>query len=148
MQHAFEEGVLFPRRIQFDSGMVRDHSEGKMRPDLVRDGPMLLRWIKHLTRGAKHYSPRNWMLASGPEEYDRALESVDRHYTIWYTWMRYGVNIEDAEHPTTTPLQEDHAAAVFFNINLAEHIKEKQHQNEQTVSPTTETTGPTHCEHG
>jgi hypothetical protein len=61
------------------------------------------------------------MKATGQEEYDRFLESADRHYEIWYTWRRYGINIEDVDNPTTEPLKEDHAAAVFFNINGAEY---------------------------
>ena len=115
------------KREQFESGMHRDTTEGKSRPDLVRDGPMYLRWISLLTKGAVKYAARNWMLASGEQEYARFLESVDRHYNIWFTWMKYGVNIEDAANPTTQPLQEDHAAAVFFNINGAEYVKERRH---------------------
>jgi hypothetical protein len=113
------------KREEFTGGMVRDTAEGKQRPDLVRDGPMFLRWVRHLTKGAIKYKPRNWMLAIGDVEYERFLESTDRHFNIWYTWMRYGINIEDAEHPTNEPLKEDHAAAVFFNINGTEYVREK-----------------------
>jgi hypothetical protein len=109
-------------RKQFNSGMVRDTAEGKLRPDLVRDGPMFLRWVRLLTNGAVKYVARNWMKATGQAEYDRFLESADRHYTIWYTWMRYRINIEDDKNPTTEPLKEDHAAATIFNINGAEYV--------------------------
>jgi hypothetical protein len=105
--------------------MVRDTTEGKLRPDLVRDGPMFLRWIIHLTKGAVKYDPRNWMLATGQAEYDRFMESADRHFNIWYTWRQYGINIEDPYNPSTEPLQEDHAAAVMFNINGAEYVQER-----------------------
>jgi hypothetical protein len=112
-------------RVGMASGMVRDATTGKSRPDLVRDGPMLQRWVAHLTKGAQKYEARNWMKASGQEEYLRFMESADRHYNIWYTWMFYGVNIEDPANPTHEPLAEDHAAAVFFNINGAEYVQER-----------------------
>lgn len=112
-------------RAEFSSGMVRDVTTGKSRPDLVRDGPMLQRWVTHLTNGAKKYAARNWMKASGREEYERFLESADRHFNIWITWSLYGVNIEDPDHPTNEALKEDHAAAVIFNINGAEYVKSK-----------------------
>lgn len=112
-------------REEFSGGMVRDTAAGKLRPDLVRDGPMLLRWIKHLTAGAVKYAARNWMLGCGQAEYDRALESSDRHFNIWMTWRKDGINIEDPYNPTTEPLKEDHAAAVFFNINQVEYLKTK-----------------------
>jgi len=113
------------KREEFASGMVRDTASDKMRPDLVKDGPMYIRWIMHLTRGAIKYKARNWMQASGQEEYNRFLESADRHFTIWFMWRMYGINIEDPNHPTTEPLKEDHASAVYFNINGAEYVKEK-----------------------
>jgi hypothetical protein len=111
-------------REQFAGGMQRDTTAGKSRPDLVRDGPMLLRWVAHLTKGAVKYVARNWMRAKGEEEYSRFLESADRHYTIWYTWRKYGINIEEANNPTTLPLTEDHAAALFFNVNGVEYLQE------------------------
>lgn len=112
-------------RKEFSSGMVRDTTTGKSRPDLVRDGPMLLRWIALLTNGAAKYAAKNWMKAEGQEEYQRFLESADRHYTIYITYRMYGINIEDPLHPSFDPLVEDHAAAVFFNINGAEYVRAK-----------------------
>lgn len=112
-------------RKQFASGMVRDTAEGKMRPDLVKDGPMFLRWVMLMTRGAIKYAARNWMQATGQEEYDRFLESAERHYTIWYTWRKYGINIENPDHPTREPLTEDHAAALYFNVNGVEYVNAK-----------------------
>lgn len=116
-------------RMEFSSGMVRDMTEGKARPDLVRDGPMLQRWVLHLTKGARKYAAKNWMLAAGKEEYDRFIESADRHFNIWITWELYGINIEDPDNPSSKPLAEDHAAAVFFNINGAEYVKEQMSTN-------------------
>ena len=96
-------------RQQFDSGMVRDTTEGKADFSLVYDGPMLKRWAVHLTKGAEKYAPRNWMLARGLSEYLRFKASAARHF---FQWM-----IGDRD--------EDHASAVFFNINGAEYVKEQ-----------------------
>jgi hypothetical protein len=93
-------------RMEFDSGMVRDTTEGKVRYDLVYDGPMLVRWATHLTLGAEKYDARNWMLASGEAEYERFKESAARHFAQWYYGHR----------------DEDHAAATVFNINGAEYV--------------------------
>lgn len=98
-------------RKQFESGMMRDTSEGKTNYLSVRFGPMLRRWAEHLTKGrAKYPDPEpgrpNWTLADGIEEYLRAKESAARHFEQWLAGDR----------------DEDHAAAVFFNINLAEYV--------------------------
>lgn len=111
-------------RAQFESGMVRDVTTGKMRPDLAYAGPMFWRWVKQLMLGAVKYGFGNWLKASGPEELDRFLESANRHFLIWYFWRKFGINMEDMDHPTTKPLTEDHAAAVFFNINGTEYVQE------------------------
>lgn len=101
-------------REQFAGGMVRDTTEGKINWALTADGPMLKRWAIHLTNGAKKYAVRNWMLAKGKVEYDRAKESAFRHFMQWYLDER----------------DEDHGAAVIFNINEAEYIREKGTHNE------------------
>lgn len=89
------------KRQQFDSGMQRDTQEGKTLWHLVADGPMLRRWAEHLTAGSHKYTPRNWMLASGNEEYERFRASAWRHF------MQLMLGDTD----------EDHAAALFFNVN-------------------------------
>ncbi len=94
-------------RKQFASGMVRDTAANKTLFTLILDGPMFKRWAKHLTLGAIKYAKRNWMQANGPEELERFRESAFRHFIQWY----------DGE------VDEDHAAAVFFNINGAEYVK-------------------------
>lgn len=94
-------------RREFDSGMVRDTTEGKTMWHLVADGPMLRRWAELLTRGAVKYAVRNWMKANSEEELERARESAFRHFIQWYMG-------ED---------DEDHGAAVFFNINEVEYVK-------------------------
>lgn len=98
------------QRQEFESGMVRDVATDKIDYSLVLDGPMFERWAVHLTKGAKKYSARNWMLAAGQEEYDRFRQSALRHFLQWYR----------------SETDEDHAAAVYFNINGAEYVKEKR----------------------
>ncbi len=97
-------------RKTFDSGMVRDVTTDKIDFSLAMDGPMFERLAIHLTKGAKKYAKRNWMQAAGPEEMDRFRESALRHFI---QWMRGDVD-------------EDHAAAVLFNINGYEYTKGKQ----------------------
>lgn len=94
-------------REEFESGMVRDVQDDKTLYSLIFSGPMLERWAEHLTKGAKKYGPNNWLLASGEAELDRFRESAVRHFV---QWLRGDVD-------------EDHAAAVFFNINGAEYVK-------------------------
>lgn len=93
----------------FTSGMQRDTSEGKINYSLVYDGPMLTRWAALLTRGAIKYLVRNWMKGDGQEEFNRARESAARHFA---QWMQGDTD-------------EDHAAAVYFNINAAEYYAER-----------------------
>lgn len=98
-------------RQEFAGGMVRDTTEGKTNFLNVRFGPMLRRWAEHLTKGRDKYPDPtpgvpNWTLASGVEEYLRAKESAARHFEQWLAGDR----------------DEDHAAGVFFNINLAEYV--------------------------
>lgn len=94
-------------RQEFDSGMVRDTEEGKTDYALITDGPMFERWAVHLTKGAVKYAARNWMKASSVAELVRFRASAFRHFMQWFfgAW------------------DEDHAAAVYFNINGAEYVK-------------------------
>lgn len=96
-------------RQQFASGMVRDVTEGKVDYTLCLDGPMFKRLGAHLTKGAKKYAKRNWMQANGTKELERFRESALRHFLQWL----------DGD------IDEDHAAAVFFNINGAEYVKQR-----------------------
>lgn len=97
------------KREEFAGGMVRDTADGKTNYLLTRDGPMYKRWAVHLTKGANKYAARNWMLAEGASELERAKESATRHFD---QWLRGETD-------------EDHAAAIFFNINEVEYIKWK-----------------------
>lgn len=87
--------------------MVRDTTSEKTDYSLVLDGPMFERWAKHLTAGARKYDKRNWMKAQGQEELDRFRESAVRHFIMWYQGLT----------------DEDHAAAVLFNVNGAEYVR-------------------------
>lgn len=97
-------------RLQFDSGMVRDTAKGKIDYSLAVDGPMFIRWAIHLSKAAEgKYEKRNWMKATGQAEIARFRESAFRHFMQWYNGE----------------VDEDHAAAVYFNINGAEYVKER-----------------------
>jgi len=97
-------------RQQFSTGMKRDTTEGKARFDLVFDGPLLQRLAEHLTKGAVKYEPRNWMKAATDEEYDRFRQSACRHFI---QYMRGDTD-------------EDHFAAVVFNLNGMEYVRDRQ----------------------
>lgn len=88
--------------------MVRDIQEGKPRYDLVYL-PMLKRWAELMGRGAEKYGERNWEKAEGQEELNRFKASAFRHFMQW---------IEGE-------IDEDHGAAVFFNIAGAEMVRNK-----------------------
>ncbi len=102
-------------RESFDSGMVRDTEEGKIDYTRVLAGPMFERWAIHLQKAAesKYEDVRpgmaNWELADGEAEYHRFRKSALRHLL---QWLRGETD-------------EDHAAAVMFNLNGSEYVKEK-----------------------
>lgn len=62
-----------------------------------------------MERGMAKYGYRNWELANSEEEMIRFKGSAFRHFIQWF---------EGEE-------DEDHAAAVFFNIQAYEFTKEK-----------------------
>jgi hypothetical protein len=76
---------------------------------------MLARWAEHLTKGAIKYDDRNWMQAASVAELERFRTSAARHFVQW-------MNGE---------VDEDHAAAVFFNINGAEYVLRRIHAIEE-----------------
>ena len=98
------------KREQFESGMVRDTTEGKVDYTLVLDGPLFQRLAEHLMKGAKKYNKRNWMKACGEAELARFKESAFRHFLQWYRG----------------DTDEDHFSATVFNLNGYEYVKEKQ----------------------
>lgn len=103
------------KRQDYESGMRRDVQEGKARFDLllVEDQPyeeqFLTRIAQLLERGATKYGERNWQLANSEEELNRFRASGMRHMVQW----------------ATGELDEDHAAAVVFNLMAYEYTKWK-----------------------
>ena len=102
------------KRVTYASGSLRDPEEGKIRWSRITFGPMMRRWAQHLTTAmAKYPDPvpgvPNFTLIKTAEELARYKESAFRHFMDWF---------EGKEN-------EDHAAAVFFNINGVEIIKDK-----------------------
>jgi len=97
----------------YDSGMVRDTEQGKPRFDLLLplDVPFpnqfLTRCAELLERGARKYGERNWEKGKGDKELARAISSAIRHLVQW----------------ASGETDEDHAAAVVFNLLQAETLK-------------------------
>lgn len=96
-------------RQDYNSGMRRDLQTGKARYDLCYQ-PLIKRWAELMTRCAEKYGANNWQLANSVEELERFRSSAYRHFFQW-------VNGEDTE--------EDHAAAVLFNIAAAEYLMKR-----------------------
>lgn len=100
------------KRAEYKTGMVRDTTEGKARFDLLLpwgvpyNEQMLTRWAALMARGAVKYEDRNWEKARTDEELRRFMSSAFRHFMQWQAG-------ED---------DEDHAAAVLFNIMGAEFV--------------------------
>ncbi len=95
-------------RAKFVGGMERDTEAGKPRYDLCWK-PLYKRWAEAMGRGAEKYKENNWKLAIGEAERSRFKSSAERHLMQW-------LNDEN---------DEDHAAAVIFNLAGAEYIKSK-----------------------
>lgn len=95
-------------RQEYNSGMRRDTQDGKPDYTLLPE-PMLTRWADHMTKGAVKYGRHNWQLADSEEELERFKSSAMRHMIQWLRGDR----------------DEDHAAAVMFNLSAAEHVKNK-----------------------
>lgn len=142
-------------RTQFASGMMRDTATGKSRPDLAFDGPLVWtlwdgtsdeslmrcaqmffeessevnaaavvhqlvhregglrvlvgRYTALMMRGAVKYAEQNWMLAEGTSELQRFRISFCRHL----------------EQYIFGDVDEDHAAAVMFNMNGYLYVSKK-----------------------
>lgn len=107
------------QRRHFMSGMVRDVQDDKPRFDLIRpkDVPygeqMLTRLAKLMARGADKYAERNWELAETQHELDAFIASGLRHAEQW----------------ACGETDEDHAAAVMFNVIGAELVRYKMRRD-------------------
>lgn len=104
---------------QFSTWMLRDTNEGKARFDLLLplgipyQEQMMTRFANLLARWAIKYKERNWEVAETQEELNRFKESAARHFNQRICWE----------------IDEDHAAAVWFNIMGAEMVKYKITKN-------------------
>lgn len=100
-------------RAAFANGGVRDTESGKPRFDLIRPqtvpyaDQMLSRFAALMSRGAEKYAARNWERFSDSEALERARSSAARHFEQWFNGEQ----------------DEDHAAAVYFNIMAVEYVK-------------------------
>ncbi len=97
-------------RTDYGTGMIRETDAGRPRFDLLLPETvpyreqLLTRCAELMERGRQKYAARNWEKARTPAELDRMKASAFRHFIQWMTG-------ED---------DEDHAAAVIFNILAAE----------------------------
>jgi hypothetical protein len=97
------------KRENFNTGAVRDTSDGKPRPDLI--SPFFLKRLGiHMGKGAKKYSAHNW--AKGIPN-SRCYESCMRHL------MQFAMGDRT----------EDHLAAAAFNIMAMIHNEEVSADN-------------------
>jgi hypothetical protein len=95
------------KRVEYPSGMKREVADDK--PDYTLCHlPMLKRWAEIMTRGKAKYGKDNWKRACSQEELDRFKASAFRHFVQWLSGEK----------------DEDHAAAVIFNLAAAEYVQE------------------------
>lgn len=103
------------KRIKYKSGMVRDLQDGKpdfflcMPEGMPYEEQLLTRWASLMERGIQKYGYRNWEKATG-EEMVRFKASAFRHL------------IQALAGET----DEDHFAAVLFNLNAVVYLEWKQ----------------------
>lgn len=98
-------------------GMVRDSETGKSDYTLLLDGPLFQRWVELLDRGAVKYGAHNWTKAVHSADLEKRKETTERFrrsaFRHFMQWMR-------------GDRDEDHAAAVVFNLNGAEAMYETE----------------------
>lgn len=102
-------------RVIYTSGMVREPQGLRPRIDLLipegvpYEHQFLVRCGMLMARGALKYAERNWEQAKTQEDLERFKASAARHFFQWLTGE----------------VEEDHAAAVTFNVMAAEAVKYK-----------------------
>ena len=104
-------------RQTYSTGMVREPETGKPRFDLCvplgipYEDQLLTRFAVQMAAGGTggKYEDRNWEKAKTQEELDRYKSSAYRHFMQWLTGET----------------DEDHAAALMFNLMAAETVKWK-----------------------
>lgn len=106
------------KRIDYPSGMRRDIQEGKpdfaliMAEELPYEEQLLTRWAALMQRGAEKYGERNWEKANSKDELRRFWKSAFRHF------IQAMCGLTD----------EDHFAAVLFNLNAIVFLQWKMRQ--------------------
>jgi hypothetical protein len=100
-------------RASYGNGGVRDTQAGKPRFDLLLplnvpySAQLLTRWAALMGRGAEKYEDRNWEQFADEEALERAKSSAIRHL----------MQLVNGER------DEDHAAAVLFNVMVYEYVR-------------------------
>lgn len=104
-------------RQEFSTGMKRDVQTDKPRYDLIGSGWNLIkRWAELVGRGAIKYGELNFEKAATEEEMNRFKSSAMRHMVQWQMGET----------------DEDHAAAVCFNIAGYEMVMQKMRNTKLT----------------
>jgi hypothetical protein len=112
-------------RAAFGNGGVRDTQEGKPRFDLIfpknvpYEHQLITRLAALMARGAEKYADRNWEQFSDIPARERAIASALRHIVQW-------ANGEE---------DEDHGAAVVFNIMAADYVDGVLARNWKALEP-------------
>lgn len=102
-------------RDQFSNGAVREPQTGRPRFDLLMpvgvpfDQQFLTRLGRHMAGSLAKYPERNWEQFCDQAALDRCRASAFRHLVQWMAGET----------------DEDHAAAVVFNLMAAEHAAAK-----------------------
>jgi hypothetical protein len=92
--------------VTLESGMVRSDDTGKPDYTLI-DLELLERWAVHMTAAAGAKGRNNWRRAHTRADLDRFLASAWRHF------LAFQRGDDD----------EDHAAALLFNVAGALHVR-------------------------
>jgi hypothetical protein len=111
------------KRQEYKSGMRRDVQDNKPRFDLINpldmpyDETLMYRWAMLLDRGMTKYGYRNWELANSEEELNRFKASAWRHFV----------------QALSGETDEDHYAAVLFNLNAIVYLQWKLKTKEKEL---------------
>lgn len=109
----------------YAGGGMREDAAGKPRFELLVpegvpfEAQFLTRLAAHMTQGAEKYAARNWESFSDEPAFERCKSSAFRHLMQWLAGKT----------------DEDHAAAVVFNLMAAEHVRAKLERPSATVHP-------------
>jgi hypothetical protein len=105
------------------SGAVRDTTEGKVNFLAALDGEMVDRYAAHMTKAQDTKGKRNWLKAGDDPEtaqadLDRGFESLGRHFRQF----------------TQAQFDEDHAAAIIFNLDWIAVVVRKMKERGQPIN--------------